>query len=60
MLNMSFFNIIGVSNYPVELLLEMKEYAKVMPAINQLELHPKFSSPELRRVCKELGNINID
>ena len=27
---------IGVSNYPAELLLEMAEYAEVMPAVNQV------------------------
>jgi len=50
---------IGVSNYPVQLLLEMKEYARIMPAINQLEFHPKFASPELRRICKELGIVLV-
>jgi diketogulonate reductase-like aldo/keto reductase len=25
---------IGVSNYPASLLIEMKEYAEVMPAVN--------------------------
>jgi len=38
---------IGVSNYPVPLLEEMKEYASVMPAINQVELHPGCALPEL-------------
>jgi diketogulonate reductase-like aldo/keto reductase len=46
---------IGVSNYSAELLLEMQSYAQVMPAVNQLELHPRFASPRLREVCKELG-----
>ena len=27
---------IGVSNYPAEILLEMKEYAEIMPAVNQV------------------------
>lgn len=28
--------------------MEMEEYATVFPAVNQLELHPRFASPELR------------
>jgi len=48
---------IGVSNFPAELLLEMKSYASVMPAVNQLEFHPGFSSPQLQRVAKELGVV---
>merc|ERR1712176_869729 len=45
---------IGVANYPAELLLEMKEYATIKPVVNQLELHPRYSSPELRKVAKEM------
>lgn len=41
---------IGVSNYPVELLWEMQQYATTMPAVNELELHPKYSSPQLQTV----------
>jgi len=48
---------IGVANYPAALLLEMREYATVMPAVNQLELHPWFDSAELRRVARELGVV---
>ena len=46
---------IGVSNYPAELLDEMKEYAEIMPAVNQIEYHPRFSSPATYAKCKELG-----
>jgi methylglyoxal/glyoxal reductase len=49
---------IGVSNYSAELLLEMKKYANVMPAVNQVELHPRFASPELIKVCRDL-NITL-
>lgn len=48
---------IGVSNYPAELLLEMKEYATVMPAVNQLELHPRHAAVELQKVAKEMGVV---
>ena len=46
---------IGVSNYPAELLEEMKGYAEIMPAVNQIEYHPRFSSPSTYAKCKELG-----
>ena len=50
---------IGVSNYPANMLREMMKYAEVMPAVNQLELHPRFASPELRSVARELGVVLI-
>ena len=50
---------IGVSNYTNELLLEMKEYAEIMPAVNQLEYHPRFASPDLLKTAKELGVVLI-
>jgi len=48
---------IGVANYPPELLAEMSEYATVMPCVNQVEFHPRFSSPKLQKVCKEMGIV---
>jgi diketogulonate reductase-like aldo/keto reductase len=47
---------IGVSNYPPELLQEMTSYGTdVYPLVNEVEFHPKFASPELLRVCEEMG-----
>ena len=46
---------IGVSNYPAELLEEMKGYARVMPSVNQVEFHPRYWSPSIHSKCKELG-----
>ena len=48
---------IGVSNYPVHLMKAMETYATVMPAMNELELHPRFSSPALQRHAKENGYL---
>eukprot|EP00038_Savillea_parva_P013301 m.7893 g.7893 ORF g.7893 m.7893 type:complete len:357 (-) comp2485_c0_seq1:1823-2893(-) len=48
---------IGVSNYTAELLLEMKSYATIFPAVNQLELTPWYASPKLQKVAKELGVV---
>lgn len=50
---------IGVSNYPSELLLEMKSYATVMPEFNQVEYHPRFASPDLLKVCRDLNIVLI-
>jgi diketogulonate reductase-like aldo/keto reductase len=48
---------IGVSNYPVRLMKAMDAYADVLPAVNQLELHPRFSSPALRALAAERGFV---
>lgn len=48
---------IGVSNYAPSLVAEMEQYATLMPAVNQLELHPRFASPELREQAKDLGFV---
>ena len=42
---------------PAALLREMQEYAEVMPAVNQLELHPRYASPKLQATAKELGVV---
>lgn len=48
---------IGVSNYPPLLIRAMESYATTMPAVNQLELHPRFSSPSLRAFARESGMV---
>lgn len=48
---------IGVSNYPPLLMRAMERYAAVMPCVNQLELHPRFSSPELRALAQQSGFV---
>lgn len=47
--------VIGVSNYSREHLARILDDSGVTPAINQLELHPRFPQPEMRRVNEELG-----
>lgn len=44
---------IGVSNYTIRHLEEMKKYAKELPAVNQVELHVFLQQPELIKYCKE-------
>jgi len=46
---------IGVSNYPAALLEEMKLYANVMPAVNQVEMTPWFTRQSLRETANQLG-----
>lgn len=44
---------IGVSNYTITHLEEMKKYAKVPPVINQVEFHPFLYQKELLNYCKQ-------
>ena len=46
---------IGVSNFGKDLLDEMKEFAKVKPAVNQIQLNLKEPNKELLAVIKENG-----
>lgn len=46
---------IGVSNYTIRHLEEMSNYAKVTPAVNQVELHVFLQQPELVKHCKDKG-----
>lgn len=50
---------IGVSNYTIKHLEEMKKYAKEMPTVNQVELHVFLQQPELLEYCRE-HNIAIE
>jgi 2,5-diketo-D-gluconate reductase A len=46
---------IGVSNFQPAHLRRVIDETGVVPAINQVELHPRLQQPELRRVHAELG-----
>lgn len=48
---------IGVSNFLVEHLEELRGFADRLPAVNQIELHPTFQQPELTATCRELGIV---
>jgi diketogulonate reductase-like aldo/keto reductase len=50
---------IGVSNYTIRHLEEMKDYAKVMPVVNQVELHVFLQQPELVKYCQD-NNILVE
>ncbi|HLD06722.1 MAG TPA: aldo/keto reductase [Candidatus Nanoarchaeia archaeon] len=46
---------IGVSNFTIRHLQELLAQAKVVPAVNQFELSPYLSQPELVQFCKGKG-----
>jgi 2,5-diketo-D-gluconate reductase A len=46
---------IGVSNFTEEHLTRIIDDTGVAPAVNQVELHPRFPQEELRRVHERLG-----
>jgi diketogulonate reductase-like aldo/keto reductase len=46
---------IGVSNFSVDHLRSLIEGTDVVPAVNQVEVHPYFTQPGLREVHTELG-----
>lgn len=43
---------IGVSNYKVHHLQEILNNCEVVPAVNQVEFHPRLRQPELMQFCK--------
>lgn len=50
---------IGVSNYLVQHLEEMSNYATIMPAVNQLELHPYLPRTDVQDWCKRHGVVVV-
>lgn len=46
---------IGVSNFLVEHLDRLVAEADVVPAVNQIEVHPTFQQTALQQRCRELG-----
>ena len=48
---------IGVSNFTIKHLEDMKRYASVTPAVNQVELHVFLQQPELIQYCHDQGIV---
>jgi 2,5-diketo-D-gluconate reductase A len=46
---------IGVSNFQVQHLRRLAAEATVVPAVNQIEVHPYFTNEEVRAYCGEHG-----
>lgn len=49
---------IGVSNFNVQTLNDTLTYCRVPPAVNQIELNPYLSQPELRQFCAD-NNVTV-
>lgn len=43
---------IGVANFTAPMLIDLLSYAKIQPAVNQIELHPYLQQSELVEFCK--------
>ncbi len=48
---------IGVANFTAPLLLDLFSYAKVAPAVNQIELHPYLQQQRLVDFCRRLDVV---
>ncbi|KAI3851808.1 hypothetical protein MKX03_034163 [Papaver bracteatum] len=46
---------IGVSNFSTKKLQDLLTFAKVPPAVNQVECHPVWQQPALHNLCKSTG-----
>ncbi|TSL34637.1 Prostaglandin F synthase [Bagarius yarrelli] len=49
------FRAIGVSNYTVKHMQELLKSCSVVPAVLQVEFHPRLAQRELRALCKKSG-----
>ncbi|MGI8456546.1 MAG: aldo/keto reductase [Propionibacteriaceae bacterium] len=48
---------IGVSNFLIEHLDRLAEETDIVPAVNQIELHPTYQQPKLSNSCRERGIV---
>ena len=46
---------IGVSNFNVQLLLDLLSYAEIKPAVNEIEFHPYLRQENLVKFCQSMG-----
>ena len=46
---------IGVSNFNVQLLLDLLSYAEIPPAVNEIEFHPFLRQESLVQFCQSMG-----
>ena len=52
-------NISGTSNMTIPKLKLVLRDAEVLPAVNEMELHPHFQQPDLFDYCQEKGIVPI-
>ncbi|KAL0334624.1 UNVERIFIED_CONTAM: NADP-dependent D-sorbitol-6-phosphate dehydrogenase [Sesamum radiatum] len=55
LVSMGLVRSIGISNYDIFLTRDCLAYAKVKPAVNQIETHPYFQRDSLVKFCQEHG-----
>ncbi|GAA1165987.1 aldo/keto reductase [Ornithinimicrobium humiphilum] len=48
---------IGISNFLPEHVAELLSVAEVVPAVNQIEVHPSFQQPDAQRASVEAGMV---
>eukprot|EP00250_Pteridium_aquilinum_P012609 c20830_g1_i1 orf=149-1099(+) len=49
---------IGVSNFSSKKITELLEFAEIPPAVNQVEMHPRWQQKSLRETCKKV-NVHV-
>lgn len=55
LVEMGLVRAIGVSNFSLHQISELLQIAKIVPAVNQVELHPFWRQDELVQFCQENG-----
>jgi diketogulonate reductase-like aldo/keto reductase len=55
MVNRGKVKAIGVSNFNIALLSEVLKFARIKPAVNQVEMHPHLPQNELLKFCNDNG-----
>ncbi|KAJ7663801.1 NADP-dependent oxidoreductase domain-containing protein [Mycena polygramma] len=50
---------IGVSNFSIKTLKQLFKTAKIVPAVNQVEMHPYLAQPELLEYCRAKGIVVV-
>ncbi|KAJ0969018.1 hypothetical protein J5N97_021895 [Dioscorea zingiberensis] len=55
LVQMGLVQAIGVSNFNVHQISELLQFAKIVPAVNQVELHPFWRQDELVKFCQVKG-----
>mmetsp|Transcript_21229 Transcript_21229/g.23713 ORF Transcript_21229/g.23713 Transcript_21229/m.23713 type:complete len:304 (+) Transcript_21229:137-1048(+) len=48
---------IGISNFPCLLLNDLLTYARIQPAVHQIEVHPYFTNEKLSKWCRANGIV---
>jgi len=48
---------IGISNFSVDYLNRLLPEVKVVPAVNQIEMHPSLPQFDIQKLCKEKGIV---